>query len=98
VFNGSIYSSTCGDEFYEKSRLLRHIETSHPPRARSAADVEKVLGELNYPKTKDDLVHYSSQKVSTIGKELLDLIKSLPSDIQRSCRSYQSPWRIRVEK
>ena len=60
--------STCGDEFYQKSRLLRHIETSHPPRAPSASDVEKVLGGLNYPKTKDDLVYCSSRKVSTIVK------------------------------
>jgi hypothetical protein len=60
--------STCGDEFYQKSRLLRHIETSHQPRAPSAADVEKVLDGLNYPKTKDDLVYCSSRKVSTFVK------------------------------
>jgi hypothetical protein len=80
-------SSTCGDEFYQKSRLLRHIETSHSPRA-PAANVEKVLDGLNYPKTKDDLVHYSSQKVSTISKELLNLIKSLPS------RTYRYPVEV----
>ena len=36
--------SICGDGFEQKSRLQRHIETSHPPQAPSAADVEKVLG------------------------------------------------------
>ena len=75
--------SICGDGFEQKSRLERHIDTSHPPQAPSAADVEKVLGGIDYPKTKDDLVQYSSRKVSTIGKDLFDLIKSLPSRTYR---------------
>jgi hypothetical protein len=54
--------STCGDGFEQKSRLQRYIETSHPPQAPSAANVEKVLGGIDYPKTKDELVQYSSQK------------------------------------
>lgn len=33
----------CGDGFEQKSRLLRHIETSHPPQAPSAADIEKSI-------------------------------------------------------
>ena len=56
------------------------MATSHPPRAPSAADIEKVLSGIQYPKTKEDLVQYAyaSQKLSTIGKDLFDLIKSLP--------------------
>ena len=46
--------SICGDGFEQKSRLQRHIETSHPPQAPSAANVEKVLGGIDYPKTKDE--------------------------------------------
>lgn len=75
--------SICGDGFEQKSRLERHIDTSHPPQAPSAADIEKVLGGIDYPKNKDDLVQYSSQKMSTIGKDLFDLIKSLPSRTYR---------------
>ena len=75
--------SICGDGFEQKSRLQRHIETSHPPQAPSAANVEKVLGGIEYPKTKDELVQYSSQKVSIIGKDLFDLINSLPSRTYR---------------
>ncbi|MGN6630851.1 MAG: DUF2795 domain-containing protein, partial [Nitrososphaeraceae archaeon] len=56
----------------------RHMDTAHPPQAPSAADVEKVLAGIAYPKAKDDLVQYSSQKASTISKDLFDLIKSLP--------------------
>ncbi|HJY14480.1 MAG TPA: hypothetical protein VJ225_00525 [Nitrososphaeraceae archaeon] len=33
--------SICGDGFEQKSRLERHIATSHPPSAPSAADVER---------------------------------------------------------
>jgi Protein of unknown function (DUF2795) len=63
--------SICGDGFEQKSRLERHMITSHPPRAPSAADVEMVL------------VQYTSQKASTIGQDLFDLIKSLPNRTYR---------------
>jgi Protein of unknown function (DUF2795) len=75
--------SVCGDGFEQKSRLRRHMDTAHPPQAPSAADVEKVLAGIDYPKTKDDLVECSSQKASTISKDLFDLIKSLPSRTYR---------------
>jgi hypothetical protein len=52
--------SVCEDGFEQKSRLQRHMDTAHPPQAPSAADVEKVLAGIDYPKTKDDLVQYSS--------------------------------------
>ena len=70
--------SICGDGFEQKSALERHMATSHPPSAPSAADIERVLSGIQYPKTKEDLVQYASQKASTIGQELLDLIRSLP--------------------
>ena len=70
--------SICGDGFEQKSALERHMNTSHPPSAPSAADIERVLSGIQYPKTKEDLVQYTSQKASTIGQELLDLIRSLP--------------------
>jgi hypothetical protein len=75
--------SICGDGFEQKSRLERHIATSHPPSAPSAADVERVLSGIRYPKTKKDLVAYASQKASTVGQELLDLINSLPNRTYR---------------
>jgi hypothetical protein len=75
--------SICGDGFEQKSRLERHLATSHPPQAPSAADVEKVLSGIQYPKSKQDLVQYATQKISTIGKDLYDLIKSLPSRTYR---------------
>jgi hypothetical protein len=59
------------------------MATSHPPQAPSAADVERALSGIHYPKTKENLVQYASQKVSTIGQQLFDLIKSLPERTYR---------------
>jgi hypothetical protein len=59
------------------------MATSHPPQAPSAADVEKALSGIQYPKSKQDLVQYVSPKISTIGKDLFNLIKSLPSSTYR---------------
>jgi hypothetical protein len=75
--------SICGDGFEQKSRLERHMATSHPPSAPSAADVEKVLAGIQYPKTKEDLAQYASYKASTVGRDLFDLIKSLPDRTYR---------------
>ena len=70
--------SICGDGFGQKPHLERHMAISHPPQGPSAADIEKALSRIRYPKTKEDLVQYASQKVSTTGQVLFDLIKSLP--------------------
>lgn len=59
------------------------MATSHPPSAPSAADVEKVLAGIRYPKTKRDLVQYVSQHISKASKSLLELIKSLPERTYR---------------
>jgi hypothetical protein len=40
--------SICGQGFEQKSRLERHLTTSHPPQAPSAADVKKVLSGIQY--------------------------------------------------
>jgi hypothetical protein len=73
--------SICGDGFEQKSRLERHMATAHPPQAPSAADIEKALAGIHYPKTKEELVEYASQKTSN--EELLKLIKSFPNRIYR---------------
>jgi Protein of unknown function (DUF2795) len=76
--NHQFTCSICGQGFEQKSRFEKHMATSHPPQAPSAADVEKVLDGIQYPKAKEDLVRYASQKASTVGQEVYDLIKSLP--------------------
>jgi hypothetical protein len=81
--NPQFTCSICGDGFEQKSSLERHMATSHPPSAPSAADIERVLAGIHYPKTKQDLVQYTSQKASTIGQDLTNLIKSLPDRTYR---------------
>ncbi len=78
ISNPQFTCSVCGDGFEQKSAMERHMASSHPPRAPSATDIEKVLSGIQYPKSNEDLAQYASQKLSTIGKDLFDLIKSLP--------------------
>lgn len=71
----------CGDGFDQKSRFERHMATSHPEKAQSAADVEKALSGIQYPKTKEELVQFASVQISD--KDLLNLIQSLPTRYYR---------------
>ena len=53
------------------------MTTSHPERAPSAADIEKALSGIQYPKTREELVNYAAERVSD--EELMNLIRSLPT-------------------
>jgi hypothetical protein len=67
----------CGDGFEQKSRFERHMATSHPEKAPFAADIEKALSGIQYPRTKKELVSYASGRVAD--EELMNIIKSLPT-------------------
>jgi ubiquinone biosynthesis protein COQ9 len=78
----------CGQGFEQKSRLERHVLTSHPEPAPSAADVEKALTGIRFPKFKNEIINYISSskqesKVKEEEKELFDLIDSLPKRTYR---------------
>jgi Protein of unknown function (DUF2795) len=79
--NSQFTCDICGDRFEQKSRLERHMATAHPPQAPSALDLEKALAGIRYPKTKEELIKYASDKTST--EELLNLIKSFPDRTYR---------------
>jgi hypothetical protein len=53
------------------------MATSHPEKAPSAANIEKALSGIQYPKTREELVNYAAGRVSD--EELMNLIKSLPT-------------------
>jgi hypothetical protein len=58
--------------------------TSHPERAPSAADIEKALYGIQYPKTKEQLVEHARQQQQQIfDNEVLRLVKSLPERTYR---------------
>ena len=69
----------CGQGFEQKSRLERHILTSHPEPAPSASDVEKALSGIKYPKSKEEIIDYITARPQIkVKKELIDLIQNLP--------------------
>jgi hypothetical protein len=78
---------TCGQGFEQKSRLERHILSSHPEPAPSAVDVEKALAGIRLPKSKNEIINYLSfrreSKVKEEEKYLFDLIESLPERTYR---------------
>jgi uncharacterized C2H2 Zn-finger protein len=73
----------CDKGFEQRSKLRRHTQTAHPPSAPSAADVERVLKGIKYPKTKDELEGIAEQKISSASPELLRIISSLPNRTYR---------------
>jgi hypothetical protein len=73
----------CGKGFEQRSKLKRHIDTAHPPSAPSAADVQRILRGVKYPKAKQELEQVALQRVSSGSPQLLMLIGSLPDRIYR---------------
>ena len=74
----------CGQGFEQKSRLERHILTSHPEPAPSASDVEKALSGIKYPKSKEEIIDYITARPQIkVKKELIDLIQNLPKRTYR---------------
>ena len=56
----------------------------HKP-APSAADLEKALSGVDYPKPKQELVEYAERKYfSSSQEQLLDLMRSLPNRTYRN--------------
>lgn len=64
----------CGAEFEQKSRYERHMQTSHPKRAVSAADLEKALKGVDFPKSRDAL----ADAVSEDERDVRNIIQQLP--------------------
>lgn len=64
----------CGAEFEQKSRFERHLMTSHPTSAPTAADLEKALKGINFPTNREGLVAAAKpdQEIVAILRELPD--------------------------
>jgi hypothetical protein len=72
-----------GEVFETRSRYERHMASAHPPRAVSAADIEKALAGIDYPKRKSELVEYAARRVPP-DSEVLRLLAMLPDRTYRS--------------
>lgn len=75
----------CGQGYEQKSRLERHVLTSHPKPAPSAVDVEKALSRIRFPKSKDEIISYvkSTQEPKIVEEESFNLLQNLPERTYR---------------
>lgn len=65
--------TTCGDGFSQLSQFNRHVQTSHPERAVSAADIAAALRGLNFPQHRDQLVQWASDTAPAVAQVLQEL-------------------------
>lgn len=65
----------CGAEFDTLSDYRRHMQTSHPERAPSAADLEHALSGIAYPAPRDALARHARDSGAD---EIADILKELP--------------------
>ncbi len=64
----------CGAEFEQKSRYERHMQTSHPQQAVSAADIEQALKGVDFPKGRSDLL----AAINDENREVRGIVEQLP--------------------
>ncbi|MFG6160261.1 hypothetical protein ACGTNG_15780 [Halomonas sp. 1390] len=69
----------CGDEFEQKSRYEQHLQTSHPRLAVSAADIEKALKGVTFPKQRDAL----RDAIDEDHREVRRIVEQLPAQEYR---------------
>ncbi|MDX1676193.1 DUF2795 domain-containing protein [Arsukibacterium sp.] len=72
----------CDATFEQKSRLERHMLTSHPKQAISAADLEKALKGIEFPASRDELLDAIDNNDERAG-DIAEIIKSLPEQQYR---------------
>lgn len=65
----------CGAEFDTRSEYRRHMQTSHPERAPSAADLERALSGIEYPAQQDALAKHARKRGED---EIADILQQLP--------------------
>mgnify|MGYP006295360043 CR=1 FL=1 len=65
----------CGAGFDTLSEYRRHMQTSHPERAPSAADLEEALSGIDYPASRDALIRHARDRGAD---ESADIVQELP--------------------
>lgn len=78
----------CGAEFDTLSEYRRHMQTSHPERAPSAADLEHALSGVSYPASRDALARAArdgnAEGIAEIVEELPDRDYRDAADVARA--------------
>lgn len=69
----------CGEGFDQMSRYERHMQTSHPRPAVSAADIEKALQGVAFPKGRNALL----DAIDDGEREVRDIVEQLPDQEYR---------------
>lgn len=70
----------CGAEFDTRSEYRRHMQTSHPAQAPSAADLEHALSGIEYPATPDALAEHARSEGQD---EIAGILQQLPDQEYR---------------
>lgn len=91
----------CKEGFEQRSRYERHLASSHPQRAASAADVGKALAGIEFPANKRDLVAHASRSLAP-DSSVVRLIKKLPprayrdaAEVGAALGEVKGPGRVR---
>lgn len=69
----------CGAEFEQTSRYERHMQASHPRQAVSAADIEKALKGVEFPKGRSELL----DAIDDDNREVRRIVEQLPAQEYR---------------
>jgi len=65
----------CGAQFDTLSEYRRHMQTSHPEPAPSAADLEQALSGIDYPASRDGLARYARDRDAA---EIAEIVEEMP--------------------
>jgi hypothetical protein len=69
---------TCDETFDTPSRYERHMMTAHPEPAPSAADVQRAIAGIDFPKSRRALMQFASKRLAA-RDPTLELIRALPA-------------------
>jgi hypothetical protein len=73
----------CGERFDEKGLRDQHMACPHPAPELTAADLEKTMCAVDFPKSKADLVAFATRQAPA-EMAIVKAIEALPDRVYRS--------------
>jgi hypothetical protein len=80
-----------GEGFDQKSRFERHMASSHPKSALTAADLEHALAGITYPTGKAALIVHAGRRVPE-DSDVMSALRSLPDRTFRDAAEVGIAW------